>query len=291
MINNPHQIGQIRLEVGVQPPFEFHKADGTSIGIKRMGRGVPVVCLHATGHGGRDYEAFAQTIASRGFEAITLDWPGQGGSPFEETHRTASAERYADILEALMPQLVLAELPIIVGNSIGGASALIFALRHPEQVRALVLCDPGGLAPVNRLAKIVIGMMVGFFSAGARGARWFPPAFAAYYRRVLPEKPAADQRRRIVRAGFEVAPVLRQTWDSFRAPEADLREFATQLRVPVLFAWAKKDQIVAWSRSKQAVKNIPGAEVQLFNAGHAAFLEDPAAFNQAFFSFAEKHRR
>jgi 4,5:9,10-diseco-3-hydroxy-5,9,17-trioxoandrosta-1(10),2-diene-4-oate hydrolase len=303
----------LRAEAGVQPPFEIFHADGTPVAVKRVSptvappvapsvappaapilRRPAVVCLHATGHGGRDYEGFAATLAANGFEAITVDWPGQGASPPEATAKsatgkTASAGRYADLLEDLLPRLHLAESPILVGNSIGGAAALIFALRHPERVRALVLCNPGGLAPVNAAAKAVIAMMVAFFAAGERGAGWFPRAFAAYYRSILPEKAAHEQRARIVRGCLETAPVLRQSWESFRKPEADLRAAAEGLRVPVLFAWAKKDRVVAWSRSRKAVKAIPGAEVQLFNGGHAAFLEDPDAFNESFFSFVKRH--
>jgi 4,5:9,10-diseco-3-hydroxy-5,9,17-trioxoandrosta-1(10),2-diene-4-oate hydrolase len=130
--------------------------------------------------------------------------------------------------------------------------------------------------------------MVKFFAAGERKARWFPRAFAAYYRLVLPGKPAAAERERIVAAGPEMAPLLKQAWDSFRQPDADLRARAKTLAVPTLFAWAKQDQIVAWSRSKAAVASIPGCEVNMFRGGHSSFLEDPAAFNKAFLAFVGK---
>jgi pimeloyl-ACP methyl ester carboxylesterase len=278
----------LRNAVGVQPPFELIKAAGTAIAIIRSGHGLPVICLHATGHGGRDYAEFASRLSSKGFEIIAVDWPDHGSSPPDATGRPASAERYADIIEDLIPLLCGDARPILLGNSIGGAAALSFALRHPEQLRSLVLCNPGGLAPLNALARGVIGAMVKFFAAGERGASWFPRAFAAYYRLVLPAKPAADQRARIVAAGPEMATVLRQAWDSFRQPDADLREAASGLKTPVFFAWAKQDQIVAWSRSKRAVRAIPGAEVQMFRGGHAAFLEDPDAFVASFLSFARK---
>jgi hypothetical protein len=68
--------------------------------------------------------------------------------------------------------------------------------------------------------------MVWFFCAGVRGARWFPAAFAAYYHLVLPEKPAAEQRARIVASAHEIAPILVQAWRSFGEPEADIRSHA-----------------------------------------------------------------
>ena len=213
----------MRSAVGVQQPFALHDAVGTQVAVAQYGTGEPIVCLHATGHGGRDYAAFADAMAHSGYSVFVVDWPGHGASPPDTTGRSVSAERYAELLTALVPALCGDVRPILLGNSIGGAAALSFALRHPSRVRALVLCNPGGLAPLNALAKAVIAGMVKFFAAGERRARWFPRAFAAYYRLVLPGKPAAAQRERIVAAGPDMAPLLKQAWDSFRQPDADLR--------------------------------------------------------------------
>jgi 4,5:9,10-diseco-3-hydroxy-5,9,17-trioxoandrosta-1(10),2-diene-4-oate hydrolase len=286
---NQSLVGQsLRRDVGVQQPLTLLAANGTEVAVSRWGSGTPVVCLHATGHGGRDYAAFANAMARKGFALFVVDWPGHGSSPAEASDRSASAERYADLLAELIPGLCLDTNPILIGNSIGGAAALSFALRSPDKVRALVLCNPGGLAPLNALARIVIAGMVQFFAAGERGARWFPRAFAAYYHLVLPGKPAASHRARITAAGPEMAPLLKQAWDSFRQPDADLSTRAASLAVPTLFAWARQDRIVAWSRSKQAVHAITGAEVAMFRGGHCAFLEDPEAFDAAFLSFVER---
>jgi pimeloyl-ACP methyl ester carboxylesterase len=285
MVNLSIALETWRGDVGVQQPLTLLAANGTEVAVSRLGNGVPVICLHATGHGGRDYAAFGNAMARKGFEVFVVDWPGHGSSPTEATDRGASAERYADLLAELIPSLGLGSPPILIGNSIGGAAALSCALRYPDKVRALVLCNPGGLAPLNALARCVIAAMVKFYAAGARGAGWFPHAFAAYYRLVLPAKPAAEQRARIVAAGPEMTPLLKQAWDSFRQTDADLRARATKLAVPTLFAWAKQDQIVAWSRSKRAVQAIPCAEVKMFRGGHSAFLEDPDSFNSAFVSF------
>jgi pimeloyl-ACP methyl ester carboxylesterase len=50
----------------------------------------------------------------------------------------------------------------------------------------------------------------------------------------------------------------------------------------------KRDRIVAWKACKPAVDAIPGAQVQMFDAGHAAFLEDADSFNRAFIAFARQ---
>ena len=276
----------LRAAVGVQAPFLFIEAGGTAVAVKRQGQGQPVICLHATGHGGRDFEGFAAAMTGKGFETIALDWPGQGASPPDQRKVPAGAARYAQILRALIPQLGLSQPPILLGNSIGGAAALSLAIEQPQIAKGLVLCNPGGLVPLTFAVRCGISAMIWFFSEGVRGAAWFDRAFALYYGFVLSGAAAAEQRARIVAAGRETVVVMRDAWMSFRSPEADLRTAAQRLQVPCLFAWAKRDRIVAWKACKAAVDAIPGAEVRMFDGGHAAFLEDPDAFNRAFMDFA-----
>src|SRR5437868_2755381 len=69
-------------------------------------------------------------------------------------------------------------------------------------------------------------------------------ACAAYYRIVLPSPAAGGQRKRIVRAAFEIAPVLRDAFIGFAAPDADIRHVARALDVPIWCAWAKSDRVI-----------------------------------------------
>jgi len=270
-----------RKAVGAPPGSPMIEVDGVRLAVAREGRGPAVVCLHAIGHGARDFEAFAAAMRGR-FEIIRVDWPGQGRSG--EDHWPASADRYADLLGGLLAKLDV-EAPIIVGNSIGGAAAIIHAARAP--VSALVLCDPGGLVAVDRLARRFCGAFAAFFRAGARRAWWYGPAFALYYRLVLPSAAASEQRRRIVAGAYETAPVLVQSWESFGRPEADIRALAAGLTIPVWLAWAKDDKVIPLSRCRPAIDTMRRASLTLFPGGHAAFLEQPRAFAAGFAAFVE----
>ncbi|MBU6373318.1 MAG: alpha/beta hydrolase [Alphaproteobacteria bacterium] len=259
------------------------EAASARIAVRIAGQGPPVLCLHATGHDGRDFDAFASRVGAR-FRVIALDWPGQGASPADG--HAPRAARYADIALGVVEALGLAR-PIIVGNSIGGAAGVVAAARAPERIGALVLCNAGGLAPVDPIARFVIRRMAGFFAAGARGARWFPAAFRWYYQRlVLPQPAAASRRAEIIAAGCGLAPLLAEAWRGFAEPDADLRACARGLAVPVWCAWARDDRLVSWGRSRAAVRRIPNARWTLFRGGHAAFLEDPDRFAAAFTAFA-----
>lgn len=262
----------------------FIDAGGVRLAARVHGAGAPVLCLHATGHGARDFDCFAERVGG-GFRVIALDWPGQGESP--PMAAPASASAYAALLPEAARALHL-ERYIVLGNSIGGAAALIHALEHPRNVRGLVLCNPGGLQPVNLIARLYCRALAREFEKGERGDPRFAAWFARYYAGILRTPESAWRREEIVAAGYTSARALREAWRSFAEAEADIRDLPARLTQPVLYAWAQGDQAVSWSRSAKAARRAPNAEVILFDGGHAAFLEQPDAFEAAFRRFAAR---
>lgn len=69
-------------------------------------------------------------------------------------------------------------------------------------------------------------------------------------------------------------------------PDSDIREIAAKLTMPVWFAWAKGDKLVALSRSQAAIDATQTAKLTTFRGGHAAFLERPKPFARGFAKFA-----
>ena len=273
------QISLRRGAVGATAPWRDVVVDGVRLACDDEGDGPPLVCLHAIGHGASDFAGLRRRLAGR-HRVIALDWPGHGCSADDRV--PASAGRYTALLTGVLDSLGI-ERPIILGNSIGGAVAIRFAAAHPDRVRALVLANPGGLdrGGGGRLNRVVTGTMARFFAAGARGARWYPTAFRAYYRIVLTEAPAREQRERIVTQGADVAGVLHDAWRSFGEHDADVRALAAAVACPVLFAWATRDRINQLARCRAAIGRFPDARLETFRAGHAVFLEAPDAFAAA----------
>jgi pimeloyl-ACP methyl ester carboxylesterase len=250
------------------------EVEGVRLAFDAGGSGPALVCLHAIGHGASDFARIRERFQGR-FRVIALDWPGQGNSAAD--HLAPSAARYAGLLRGFLDAIGVEEA-VLLGNSIGGAAALRFAAAHPDRVAALVLANPGGIDRIDWLGRTVCSIFARFFAFGARGARWFPAAFALYYRIVLPGPAAAAQRARIVATAREIAPLLAQAWTSFSAPEADLRSLVPQVSCPVLVAWAKHDRILRLRRNLPAIRRFPNAKLETFEAGHSAFLETPEAF-------------
>lgn len=254
--------------------------DDVRLAVHRSGRGEPLVCLSAIAHDAHDFDALAARIGHC-FELICLEWPGHGQSG--DDPQPASTARYGDLTLQALDRLGVAN-PLILGNSIGGGAAIHYAARRP--VRGLVLCDSAGLVPVSPFVRRLCGLFAAFFATGERGAAWFGPAFAAYYRMVLPQPAAAAQRRRIIASGRRLAGVLRQAWQSFGRPDADLIETACALDVPIWVAWAKQDRVIPLAYCLPAIRRLKTATLTTFEAGHAAFLEQPDAFAEGFLAFS-----
>jgi 4,5:9,10-diseco-3-hydroxy-5,9,17-trioxoandrosta-1(10),2-diene-4-oate hydrolase len=258
----------------------LYGVDGAALFVDRRGTGPPVLCLPAIGHDALDFDPLAHLLGDR-FEFIRVEWPGQGRSPRES--RPASAGRYAQLLAGLVPQLEI-EAPIVIGNSIGGAAGILHASRH--RVRALVLCNSGGLIAASASVRRFCRLFEAFFAAGERGAFWYPGVFSLYYRLVLSGKAARSQRARIVERCRALAPVLREAWASFAQPDADLRDVVTRLDVPIFIAWAQGDRLIPLARCRPTIERLAGARISLFDARHTPFLEQAEAFAHEFASFA-----
>ncbi|MFF5701878.1 alpha/beta fold hydrolase [Streptomyces sp. NPDC012794] len=106
------------------------------------GSGVPVVLLHGlAGHAG-EWDAIARDLSPR-YRVIAVDQRGHGAS--ERRPRDVSRAAYVADVVAVLEQFGLQQ-PVLVGQSLGGHTAMLAAAAHPALFRALVLVEagPGG---------------------------------------------------------------------------------------------------------------------------------------------------
>lgn len=90
----------------------------------------------------------------------------------------------------------------------------------------------------------------------------------------MAKEAAREERERIIRSAYEIAPVLEQVWRSFARPEQNLAAFLPQIHCPVLLVWAKDDIIIQLKRSVPSFEKIPDHRLEIFE-GARAFLADP----------------
>src|SRR6202171_338422 len=126
-------------------PSKFVEIEGMRIHYRDEGAGSPLVLLHGFGSSLYTWDGWVRQLAGTR-RLIHLDLPGFGltGPAPDGDYRT---ERYAHVVAALLDRLGVERIDV-AGNSMGGRTALMFALAHPERVRKLILVDAGGLAPM-----------------------------------------------------------------------------------------------------------------------------------------------
>ncbi|AZQ34958.1 alpha/beta hydrolase [Streptomyces cyaneochromogenes] len=111
----------------------------------RGGPGQPLVLLHGlAGHAG-EWDALARHLSPR-YRVVAVDQRGHGAS--ERRPRDLSRAAHVADVVAVADRLGLRR-PVLVGQSLGGHTALLTAAAHPALVRALVLVEagPGGPNP------------------------------------------------------------------------------------------------------------------------------------------------
>ncbi len=141
------------------PPLgRFVDVDGERIHVVELGaeNGVgkpPLVLIHGASVNLRDMRMALGDALSKDHRVILVDRPGRGYStrPDDGWRLETQATLIHDAVAALG-----AEKPVIVGQSLGGAVALAYALKYQDEMTGLVLLAsvshewPGGVAWYNK---------------------------------------------------------------------------------------------------------------------------------------------
>ena len=117
--------------------FSIETDDGATLaGVRRDGEGAPLVLIHGFGASHRDWQGLIDALPSK-LAIIAYDQRGFGDSKAPQ----GRAYSHGQDLLALLDALDLRKVDLR-GMSLGGATALNFALDHPNRVRRLILVSP-----------------------------------------------------------------------------------------------------------------------------------------------------
>ncbi len=122
-------------------PFRVSPSAGLSLSGEESGQGRAVVLLHGLTATRRYVLQGSGMLARRGHRLVSYDARGHGES---SAAQQSTAYEYADLVDDL--RHVLGELcldrPVLVGSSMGAATALALALEEPGRVAGLVQITP-----------------------------------------------------------------------------------------------------------------------------------------------------
>ncbi len=255
-------------------------SDGVRIYYEVCGSGPAIVLVH--GLGGNHAVWFHQVAYfARDHTVVTVSQRGfapSGGDPARYEVDLVRSD-----LQNVMDAADVAKA-VVVGQSMGGWTALAIALDAPERVQALVLADT--LAGIDDPEISAARRQI---AASAAGAASGPPPLGVH--------PALS-------AGFSAEHpelgYLYQTLTTFGAPapEQIVRQlFAARvtpeqlaaLRVPTLLIVGTEDRLFPPALIRKAAAHIRGAEVrEIARAGHSPYFEQPGEWNRVVDEFASR---
>ena len=237
------------------------------------GSGPTVVMIHGNAGSIQDFEFAAIKILSSSYRVVAVDRPGHGGS--DRPSRKATVEVQAELLHQTLSILRITE-PLLVGHSWGGALALAYALKYPNEVSGLILLAPAAYpdesccAPLATIERIpVIGdlsVAAGKLVAGRQMLR--RGLVKAFYPQRLP-----NQYLKLVSSLWLGQRQLKSYIDDEASLNESLKIMSkhySEICVPVVIVTGDQDQIVSPTQNAYALQRaIPQSRlIEIKNAGH-----------------------
>jgi len=249
------------------------KNNGNEFYYEVHGEGEPVVLAH--GLGGNHATWYKQVnVLSQAYQVITFDHRGFGLSTDNE--KAGRAEFSNDLL-ALFNHLDIKKAALI-GQSMGGGTAITFTCQHPDRVAGLIIADSlHGLVESDEVAKIM---------DESRS-----------------QTKNLSQIDRVLGKSFAIKnpdqAVLYQQINSFNKTErsnlvgqyADTKFTPEQLantHVPVMFVAGQDDILFPIDAIRLVQEQVAGSFIVEFDdCGHSAFYEKPTEFNDTALTFLQ----
>ena len=244
------------------------------------GGGPPIVLLHGYADSADTWRAVLAKLAAAGRRALAVDLPGFGrADPRPAGPLLPQFDAFVDAVLASVGPAVL------MGNSLGAATAVRAATRH-QSVRALIaLDDPLGadhwLARLARRSELPLAFWsrIGRAPVPSRALRWvtrYAMPRALYGPGSPPDPEVIARWSRSLSTAGEVATLGRYAFQYAYETKGGHRDI--RVSCPTLIVHGGHDRIIPMSSSHALHQRIPGSElVVLPGSGHCPQLDDPTA--------------
>ena len=237
----------------------------------------PMVLLHGICGNAHYWDFFAQSVKQH-YHVLALDQRGHGDSSWAESY---SPRDYVLDLEVFVTDLGLDNL-VLIGHSMGGINAVIYAARHPDQVSRLVIIDIGpeiAAAGIERMQKQHASEPEAF-SSEAEAIRYMkqiqPRHSDAFIRYQVKHALKHDEKGRLT---FKYDRALCRV--ELRSPQW-LWEYLEQVICPALVLHGVESDVLPAEVAQKVGDTLAfGSVVNIDHAGHSMPGDNPEAFETA----------
>lgn len=243
--------------------------DGHSIRYLEAGSGSDVVLLHGLGGYAEKWGASLERL-SRSHRVIAPDMVGYGLS--DKPVADYTPDFFLKFVEMFLDVMGL-ERPHVLGISLGGQIAAMFAAEFPSRLSKLVLISPAGIMKMST------------------------PALDAYILAALYPRPSSVTRALQMMAGSDRAPeqsLVTGFIENMTRPNAkmafmssllcfknagDLTPYLERIKAQTMLLWGYKDPIIPVSYAAHFAATIPDCKfVGMEECGHTPYVQYPDRF-------------
>lgn len=253
---------------------DYRDVAGLKMHVRDEGpKGAPVlVLIHGFGASLQTWDAWTADL-SKDFRVVRFDLPGHGLTGADPS-KDYTIGRTVAVLGAVLDTLGI-EKATLVGNSLGGQIAFMYAADNPQRVERLVLLAPGGFPLPGQV----------FGRAGE-----VPPTFKSM-RYILPESGVKASFGPLYGDPTRMTPAtVRRTWEMLRAPGVRqalvdrLEDYVLEdpvpklasIQAPTLLMWGQKDILVPFAYAAKFTDALPNETLVTYpDAGHMPMEEIP----------------
>ena len=197
---------------------------------------------------------------------------------FDMPLKDVSIEGLVDFIEEFIEYKGYTEVHLL-GNSLGGHLAQLYALNHPEKVVTLTLTGSSGLFE---------NAMGSTFPKRGNYEYIKAKAESVFYDPSVATKELVDEVFDIV---TDLGKAIRVVKTAKSAVRHNLEDKLKDLKTPVLLVWGHDDEVTPLWVGEKFHELLPNSELVIIDkCGHAPMMEKPELFNIELSKFLHKHK-
>ena len=244
-----------------------------------------MILLHGFIAHAHSWDGFAAKMQDN-YHVIALDQRGHGDSDWAQDG-AYTAEDFRDDLAAFIDALEI-EKPVIVGHSMGGRNAIIYAGTHPEKVGRLLAIDSRLRSdPINAMAiQLMANSILEHLTSieeGVEALIKFSPSIP----RELAEDLVANGARELPDGNYVPKFDLAMKDQALsKLLVSDLWPYLEKITCPTLIMRGANSPIMPKDVAQKMAEVLPnGRFCEIENAGHLVPQENHVAFENAVIAF------